>query len=350
MEKYSPLIIEYIQSKQKEKLMGKYGIGFEEKLSEIFPSNDSFLDFIEKDLEKEFGDSYDDPRFEIEALLKNDATDEIPNLTKYELRSHRRILSMAESTFKFAIKNEFEEYIPYNATLYSDNVEAEIISYEALDRPIIFFHGGLFIANLLFCKLYVQLISEKINEGEVSKKSEITLLSIYFFNCYFSKISKIVPEYSLKSNFEKSILAILLESISLFIFSHEVGHASYRHFENEDEKTTQELWDDEYEADLYATNIIINLYRKKEDRSIFTLIAPILFFKYLILLEKYRPEINEIKTHPPSIKRLEYYYIHLQNLTNEAEEEEIKEFLTLENEISLELISTFEKAAAFNKK
>jgi len=65
MEKYSPLIIEYIQSKQKEKLMGKYGIGFEEKLSEIFPSNDSFLDFIEKDLEKEFGDSYDDPRFTI---------------------------------------------------------------------------------------------------------------------------------------------------------------------------------------------------------------------------------------------------------------------------------------------
>ncbi len=359
MEKYSPLVIEYIEARQKNVLMAKYGIGFEEKLSEIFPPTNSFLDFIEKDLELEFGDNYDE-RFELEALLKNDAISKIPNITKYEFPQHRRILYDAENTFKLAISGVFEENIPYNTTLYSNEINAEIIQYECLDKPIIFFHGGLFVANLLLCKLYVQLIiceeSKDVNKYKIYKSeipetnAAVSLLAVYFFNHYFSGISEVVPTYSLKSNYEKSILSILLESISLFIFSHEVGHASYpKHLTNK-EKTTKEKWDNEYEADLYALNRIINLYRKKEDSSPFILIGPVIFFKYLILVEKYKAGMNPEDSHPPTIERLKLYYFYLFNLTNEDEHEIIKQFLTLEEEISKTLISVFDKCSKIKSK
>jgi len=92
-----------------------------------------------------------------------------------------------------------------------------------------------------------------------------------FFHKFIGKTQTKIPDYLLKSTYELNILYTLLESITLFIFSHEVAHYS---------------WYDEFEADLFATNRVVDLYRKNKSNLAFTLIAPIIFFKYLIILEQ----------------------------------------------------------------
>ena len=178
-------------------------------------------------------------------------------------------------------------------------------------------------------------------ESILTKLDSVKPRAIDFFNRYFSLTNTKDSNYSLNSQTENGILYLFLESLSLFVFSHEVAHSSYSHLDT-DEETTEKKWNDEFEADLYAINRIVELYRKKDNNSPFTLIAPIIFFKYLILVEKYKPEINKVDSHPPSHKRLENYYIHLFNLTNEDEEEIIGNYLTLEQNISLVLSEVFE--------
>ena len=106
-----------------------------------------------------------------------------------------------------------------------------------------------------------------------------------FFHKFIGKTQTKIPDYLLKSTYELNILYTLLESITLFIFSHEVAHYSCSHLVKEN-KSIEEKWYDEFEADLFATNRVVDLYRKNKSNLAFTLIAPIIFFKYLIILEQ----------------------------------------------------------------
>lgn len=353
IEPYPPLIIAYIEAIQKPKF-AKYGPSFEQEINALFPSQDFMFKQIETELEKEFGEDYDN-RFELEAILKGEVLKEIPNLTKFESPQHKSLLNISEMTFRSVVEKEFLDKIPYNATLYSTEADAVIKDYPDLDKPIIFFHGGLFSANLMFSKLYVQLITGEKQFGTKETKipyhlkndSEtikiVTLHAVYFHNYHFSSISKSERSYSLKTNFENSLLAVLLESMTLFIYSHEVGHSYFKHYKNIEDKSTEEIWRDEFEADRFAMNSILDLYNNKQDAMILTLIGPIIFFKYRFLLEKYKPEIGAKQTHPPTMERMAQYYLWLEKVTRPEDKETMLAILTLEQSVSLELLGMFEK-------
>lgn len=358
IEKYDPLVIDYIKSVQRPLLVRDYSIDFEKDLGNIFPPETFLSDYIESDLEREFGDDYDQ-RFELEAQLRNEAEKEIINLTNYESPQHKALLNIIELTYRSFATGDLIEKIAYNATLNSNLVNAEIKDFTAIDKPIIFFHSGIFTASYLFCQLYVQLIkstetSNSMIPFELKDDDEtiktVTFCSTYFYNYYYSDTSKSIPKYTLNTNFEKNLLAVLLSSISLFIYSHESGHAYFKHYQDDDTKSKEDRWKDEFIADRFAMNRILEYYSNNEEARVFTLIAPIIFFKYLFLLEKYKPEINVIDTHPPTYYRLEKYYACLEEVVRPEDKAIFLQFLELEQNISFRLVSIFDKIDVINKK
>lgn len=341
MEKYPSEVIKAIEDYQKHYLKIKYGPNFENKLDAIFPAQEELFNFVEKSLEEEFPNNLDS-RFEFEALLKNEMLKDITNLTKFESPSHKYLVNLAESIFKDAIKDNIVEEIPYSASLPSNDIQAEICEFDGIKKPIIFFHGNIFVANLLFSKLYAQLVPYDVKKSCIylDEKKVLERLPhvrpriIDFYKTFLAEPKTKTDQYQLNSIFENNILSELLESIELFIYSHEVGHASNNHFERYDKKTDGEKQHDEHVADQYALQRIINCYRKKEDPTGFTLIGPILFFKYLILLEKTNPKMAEDNSHPKAEERLSYYYIQLFNFINDYEEQKIKNIISFINYIS----------------
>jgi hypothetical protein len=353
IEKYSPLVVEYIVALQKQKLIARFGIGFENHLSEIFPTSDDFQEYIATDLELEFGDDDDDERFGLEGVLRGEALNEITNVTQFEFAQQKSLLNLTELSFRSFVSTQFTSNLPYNATLYSDEIDAEILKYPDLERPILFFHSGLFLANVKFCKLYVQLIGIKETNSLLSdipyfiksqkeNGSKVILCAAYFYNRYFSNISQSVPSYSLNTQTEKSLLAIFLESIAFFIYSHEVGHTHFNHSSNDLDKPTEKIWAEEFEADQFAMDRILELYNNKTETMIFTFIGPIIFFKYRYLLEKYKPEIGAKETHPPTMQRLARYYVWLEGVFHSEDKILFSKILDLEQQVSLILKDIFQ--------
>ena len=354
IEKYNQLVLDYIEAIQKPQIMAKLGLSFEKNVNDLFPDDNFLYDLIEKDLETEFGEDYDN-RFELEAILKGAVTEEVINRTRFESPQHKSILNETELSFRKYVDPRFSSKVPYNATLHTNEADAEIKDYPDLDRPIIFFHGGLFSANLMFSKLYVQMIT--ISKPDNIEKSiipyyvkndpenmaVIRLLAIYFHNYHFSSISKSERSYTLKTEFEKSLLSIFLESIELFIYSHEAGHAFFGHYKNIENKTVEEIWRDEFEADRFAMEAVLDLYNNKEDTIILTLLGPIIFFKYRFLLEKYKPEIGAKITHPPTMERMAQYYNWLSKVVRPEDAEILLAVLKLEQNVSLILLDLFEE-------
>lgn len=352
--KYNSKAIEYIEAVQKQKLSILYGPFFEENIERIFPKEEDFLLFIEKRLEEEFQDNFDE-RFEIEAQMKNSATDEVTNCTKYEFKELKTLLNYSELKYRGCAPEELKDKIPYNATVHSDSVDAEIISFPELDKPIIFFDAELFSANLMFCKLYIQLISDTPPDNNLDrydyfqiKSDEKTLnvaafCAIYFYNHYFSGISKACPSYDLKTTYENNLLAIFLNTISYYIYCHEVGHYVLGHSNNMIKIGTEELWKDELEADAFAMNRLADFHQADESSTILTFLGPIIFYRFLMLQELYKPAIGSQNTHPPTYKRLELYWAWLFKRINPSDKENLFNFLNEEQKLFEVLTSIFSK-------
>ncbi len=355
LPKYSDLVLQYIEAIQREKLVAIYGPSFEDNLAEIFPDNNFFMRFIELKLEEEFQDDLD-KRFELEAKFKNNSLEAIVNVTRFEFSQYKALLNKTALIYNESVSQNISEHVPYSATLYSDEPDAEILIFSDLDKPIIFFHGGLFSANLMYCKLAIQLISGDKNDNLdyyasfLVKEDEETIKSFslnaaYFYNYYLSDISKEVPSYDLYTPFENNILAIFLESISLFIYSHEAGHAYYNHNQTQEEKTTEELWVEEFDADLFAMERMLD-YCNFSKANILTLIGPILFFRYRILLEKHKPAIGAKSTHPPTDQRLQHYLLWLIKRIHPRDHQSLHTFLAFEHKLYLVINKTFEQISS----
>ncbi len=347
--KYSAEITEFIEAIQRAKFV-TLGPDYEREVKSLFPDENFMFQQIEKELEEEFGDDYDN-KFELEALLKNEATKEIPNLTRFESPQHKILLNTTELLYRSIVEDEFQKNIPFHGVLYSKEPDAEILEHPSTGLPVIFFNGGLFDANLMFSKLYVQLIKDDPTDSHNSlipysikndsaTLKKIDLLATYFHNYHFSGISKSERSYSLKSNFEKSLLAVLLESMTLFIYAHEVGHAYYGHYKRI-EASTEELWKDEFRADYFAMETIGALYNNREESMVLTFLGPIIFLKFRFFLEKYKPEIGDKETHPPTMERLKFYYQWLENVIRPEDKEIMYSILKLEHEISSILTNIF---------
>jgi hypothetical protein len=82
----------------------------------------------------------------------------------------------------------------------------------------------------------------------------------------------------LHSDIEEKIAYYFIESMSLFIFSHEMGHHLNKDFIGYDAKSDEEKCRDEHEADLYALNQIVKHIRNSPDSSPFLLLGPAIFF------------------------------------------------------------------------
>ncbi len=351
--KYSDKILSYITAIQRQKLIKEHGLDFEENLSKIFPNKEQFLNHIEQKLNEEFKTDSDE-KLELEAQLKNSAIDEVINLTKYEFPQHKSLLNLAEIEFRKAVNPQYLDKLPYSATLYSFEVRAEVKHFVEVDKPIIFFHSGLFSANLMFCKLFVKLIKDI--EGDDNSDSythlgvkednktfaEVNLCACYFYNYYLSGISEVIPGYDLKTAFENSILAILLNSITLFIYSHEVGHSILEHNQDEDGVPQSELWREEFEADRFAMIHLQNSCLSNRSTTAISLLGPIIYFRYTTLIETYDPMVDASSSHPPTKDRLENY---LQWLTKAYPNDKdiLKSFLELEHKISSTLYTIFDK-------
>lgn len=337
---YSKLVMEYIEAIQKQKLIREFGLDFEKQLDEILPSEDAFLNYIEFSLNEEFKE--DDEKYELEAKLKNKAIERVPNRTKYEYMQYKSLLNATELKFRQAVLPQYLNNIPYSATLYSEEPDAELKTFGDLDKPIIFFHSELFSANLMFCKLFIQLIERtEDNPGEEAydrffvTKNEVALKTmrinaIHFYRRYFSRISNTTPYYEFKTAFENNILAFFLNSISFFIYSHEVGHAILKHHDYS-EKDTVQLWQEEFEADGFAMINLYNHCRVTKSTNILTLLGPLLFYRFRLLLEQYRPDIGRESSHPPTIQRLENYQRYLRSKFS-ASSETLEVFLKFEEE------------------
>jgi hypothetical protein len=352
---YPPEVIQHIETLQKLRLTTTFGYDFEKEITKIFPNKDFFLSYIESELESEFQDSNDDLKFELEAKLKNSALDEIINLTKYEFREHKTLLNGAELQFRKSVLNPAHfEQIPYSATLHSADPNAEVISFSDLSKPVVFFHGGLFSAILMFTKLFIHLIQDTSNEDEkeyytyFSVKDDeetikiLSLKAIYFYNCYFSKVSNECPNYALKTPFENNILAILLNSISFFIYSHEAGHVLLKHNMTDSEIEDETLWNEEYEADGFAMEHLQN-YCEVSGKNVLTLLGPIVFFRYRILLERFVSTVGLETTHPPTIERLMKYITWLESKIHPNDKEILNNFLQFEYKASSILANIFDK-------
>lgn len=350
---YSQTAMDYIKAIQKTKLQAQFGLDFESNLSNIFPSESFFHDFIETQLKSEFNED-DDKLYELEAQLKNNALEKITNVTEFEFSQYKSLLNSTELKFRQCVLPAYCKDIPYNATLYSDLPDAEICFFTDLEKPIIFFHGGLFSANLMFCKLYAQLSNENSpldNQDAYLKfvvKSDpesikiLNLNAIYFYNYYLSEESSECPTYELKTPFENNILAQLLDSIALFIYSHEAGHAILKH--NHDiEKPITELHREEFEADRFAMIHLLNYCNHSGKGTIITLLAPIVFFRYRIFLERYKPAIGYIKTHPSTTDRLEKYVTWLNQKIHPADRQTVISFLTYEQQVFDKLKEIFDR-------
>jgi hypothetical protein len=349
---YPEDVMRFIKQYQRIKLTGLYGIFFEKHLSTIFPSQQNFVDYISKSLDREFSDGSDE-RYELEAYLQNKALDKIPNATKYEFLQHKGILNATEITYRKIVDEKLLAKIPYNSTLYSLATDAVIINNSELDKSVIFFHSELFSANLMFCKLIVKLISSPLVIGTVESYSAFKLnddpetLEIVnsnanaFYEYYFSQKSSDIPDYELHTQRENNILGILLDAIMLFIYSHECGHEYLQHFLNDDLKSTEEFWKEEYEADFFAMQVM-GKYSTKMNKEILSLIAPVIFFRYLILSEKYSSSLDLQNTHPPTISRLNSYINWLRKVINSSDQDSLRIFLSFEDKLSNYIIGIFD--------
>lgn len=350
---YSNEVMHFIEQYQRNKLIGLYGPFFEKYLNTIFPSKQDFLNYISNSLEKEFPNDLD-KRYEIEAHMQNRTFDKVQNATKYEFLQYKAILNETEITYRKIVDEELLAKIPYSSTLYSLEPHALIVNSTETDKPIIFFHSELFGANLMFCKLIVKLTSSPLVIGTVESYSAFKLKddpetlkvinsnATAFYEYYFSQKSIDIPDYDLDTQRENNILGILLDGIMLFIYSHECGHEYLQHFLNENSKSTEEFWKDEYEADVFAMKVM-GEYCTKMNKEILSLIAPVIFFRYIILFEKFTLGLDSINSHPPTVSRLNNYLLWLQKVIHPQDRESLRLFLFFEEELSNYLANLFIK-------
>lgn len=352
--RYGKEVIEYIEGVQKHKLFLKFGPDFKNIWNKLLPKDEGFLDHIEKTLEDEFQNNFNE-RFTLEAQLKNSALEEVTNRTKYEFRELKAVVNFSELKYRYCVSETLLAKTPYNATAYSGAPNAEIISPPELDKPIIFFDVELLSANLMFCKLYIQLICENpppntidrykyftVNDDDQAIRTA-TLSATYFYNHYFSSTSKENPHYDVKSSFKNSILAVFLDTMGYYIYSHEVGHYVLNHSMSTGGRATEQLWQDEFEADAFAMDRMKELHKANEQSTILNFLGPLIFYRYLMLSELYKPGIMHQNTHPPTINRVESYWRWLFKHHRPTHHQYLSSFLMEEQKLFEILCSIFKR-------
>ncbi len=304
-------IREYIEKEQNEALKRTLGDDYVSKLPLDDESDIGFLKFINIYVNNKIKNKA--ARKKLKTELKNHFLNNKTEGTAFESKYHREILNYSKDLFLRANPEFDKTKLPYLATLYSNEICAEI-SME-IGVPVIFFYGELFMANLLFSKLYALCMPFSFDENTelhfdirlipILSRSQAHLDKAYdlLWNTINRKPHK-AKSYLIKDDIIEFIGYQLLESILLFIFSHEMGHFVKNHFDKE-EKTEEENWKDEYEADEYASELIINNFH--ESGYVMLLVGPVVFFHYLILLEKIEISNETEESHPPSISRLNKY-------------------------------------------
>ena len=124
--------------------------------------------------------------------------------------------------------------------------------------------------------------------------------------------------------------------------SHECGHEYLEHFRNNVTKSIEQLWEDEYQADRFAM-VRMGEFSAKMNKEILSLIAPVLFFRYRILFEKFVPHLGAQNSHPPTILRLNNYIAWLRLVIHPRDQESLRVFLSFEEELSSYVSQLFDK-------
>lgn len=250
----------------------------------------------------------------------------IDESTPFESAEHRRILNLAKDFF-IKVNPEFtEEKLPHLATLYSFDICAEV-SMET-EEPVMFFYGELFMANLLFAKIFALSIpyefdantqlNFKFDRASVKAQAytHVDKILDLFYNTINNKPHD-SSSYLIKDDITESIAYQIIESILLFIFAHEVGHLELDHdFESEEKETN---WREEYEADIYAADNLIRNFKREDNGYPMCLMGPFVFFHYLAILESESDSKGDSNSHPPAMQRLNKYLFYLRSKIDEPE-------------------------------
>lgn len=327
------IAIEMLKNYQLDYLKILYPDNYQSIIDEI-NDKDSFKTFI--------ADSIDSDKmltsFEKETIKKN-LEEEISNTnflnTEYESFSEWKILKDIYDKFSSLNPNYNLDDKLYLGTILSDQISAGTTYESDIDALFILFDGELINLALQLSKLIAQSVplSERVPhiimpiDFEELKKNIVdndTIRGRIIGSIYFSlhRKPKQFTRYLLDNELQNTVSAMLIESMEYFIFSHEVGH-----YLNGDlmpnknklphEEQLKKNWDDEFMADLFGLNKIVELH--KSNGNLLSLLGPEIFFNFLILREKYDKRIENSKSHPPATQRLNNYRIFLTNFLDEDE-------------------------------
>ncbi len=331
--------IDWLKGYQLHYVKKRFGDNYQSK----FTGNESekFCSVVDAYLETKT-DLDEEQKLDIEIEMKNAAFTSTVLHTEYESASNYEILkTIAAKYYELNTGQSPPEHI-YLGTIFSGEINAEIITKPDLKASFILFDGELFLACLLLCKIIAQSLpfTEQaphlflpIEKNELharlvedKKTAERTVMGLYC--CVFHKPGN-SPQYFSDSQLQEYITAYLVESIELFIFSHEMGHYWHGDLEETSEKPAfrgdmKTEWREEHMADLHGLNQVEKLFR--ENGQWLTLIGPELFFHFLHLQEQLRPEFAKQDSHPPALQRLSYYRQFLTNFVDEAEQPWLQPF------------------------
>ncbi len=324
--------LEMLEAYQIEHLKKRFGEKYVEILSRInCPANfESFLDdyINKKDL------SVNDKEGVRQELKKEINSTNFLN-TSYESLSDWRILQKVHDKFselnpQYDLKSRL-----YFGTVLSHEISAGAGYEKDIDTLFILFDGELLNLSLQLAKIISQSIPlsqdsphiffpidsnelyENIRSNETTRGRIIGAL---YFSIY--KYPTDYTAYLLNNELQEMVSAWLIESIEYFIFSHEVGHYLNGDFQESPSELScgdklKKEWNDEFHADLFGLNKLVELYRS--NRNILSLLGPEIFFNFLILREKYDDRIKGNDSHPPATERLSTYRIFMQNFLENDE-------------------------------
>jgi hypothetical protein len=164
MWKLNDKVRKIIEDEQKKYAMAYLGADYL-KIIEDESKEDNLLKFVETYVDFKFSD--DGLRFELKQNMKAEILKEEIETSIYESKVHKRLLIFAKSIYQSINQDISNELTPHTATLYSHFISANISDHDDFDKPVIFFHGEIFTANLLLCKLFAQSVPFDLNNDTI---------------------------------------------------------------------------------------------------------------------------------------------------------------------------------------
>lgn len=335
------IAIDLLKQYQIDFLKSRFGENYHAVLDGI--NNSSSFDLYLNNYFELKNDLTAEEKTKIEIELKKEILSTNFLNTEFESFAHWKILKDIHSKFinlnpDYDLNNRL-----YIGTVLSDQISAGTGYESDIDALFILFDGELINVALQLAKIITQSLPLTASSPHITFPIDLDVL--YKNIClndiirgriigglYFSIYRRPTdsPNYSLNNELQEFVSSMLIESIEYFVFSHEIGHYLNGHLNERHLDEIKKLkpidkmkrdWDEEFEADLFGLNKIIELYRS--NKSMLSLLGPEIFFNFLILREKYDRRIKVEISHPPATERLNSYRIFLGNF---LEDKEIQDF------------------------